>query len=94
MRRLFLTIALLALGSAAQAACYVEYKAKRDAPLQLHYGVLELGDAACQSADRARARATARLETAGWSLLTVLSAQRQTPTDQMRDNAGPHYLRY
>ncbi|HGG65793.1 MAG TPA: hypothetical protein ENK34_14610, partial [Rhodobacteraceae bacterium] len=46
MKKLTRTVALAAmLGTtafAADAACYADYKAKRDNPLKLHYGVVEL----------------------------------------------------
>ncbi len=44
MKRL-ITLATLALVLAGPAAaeCYADYKAKRDEPLQLHYGVAQVG---------------------------------------------------
>ena len=40
--------ALVALtGLPAAAECYADYKAKRDDPLKLHYGVIALPDAIC-----------------------------------------------
>ena len=66
------TCALLCAG-AAQAACEVEYKAKRDKPLELYYDVMTV-DAPCASAEAAlRARLAAR----GLTLLKILS-KRET----------------
>lgn len=64
--------ALLCAG-AAQAACQVEYKAKRDRPLELYYDVMTV-DGPCASAEAAlRARLAAR----GLTLLKILS-KRET----------------
>ncbi len=41
-RIILLTLAFLAVSSAAQAACYADYKAKRDDPLRLPAGVDEI----------------------------------------------------
>jgi hypothetical protein len=46
-RIILLTLAFLAVSSAAQAACYADYKAKRDDPLRLHYGVAEIMKSQC-----------------------------------------------
>ncbi|MCC6304068.1 MAG: hypothetical protein IT545_02605, partial [Rhodobacteraceae bacterium] len=49
LRRASLALALalgfgLAAAGGAAAACYADYKAKREPPLQLHYGVMEIPD--------------------------------------------------
>lgn len=90
-------LALVLIGVAAsssQAACYADYKAKRDAPLRLHYGVIELDDAACR--DRAAAERAIRRRIAGdgWTLLTVLSTFGAEGLSERRANAGEFYLRY
>ncbi|MEI4232676.1 hypothetical protein [Roseovarius sp. D22-M7] len=67
------TLGALLLSGAAQAACQVEYKAKRDSPLELYYDVAVV-DAPCASAEAAlRARLAAR----GLTLLKILS-KRET----------------
>lgn len=84
---------LAALPAAAQAECFVEYKAKQDSPLRLHYGILELpGD--CPPANLAGEKAAKRLSRSGWVLLNVLGLSTSKPTDAMRSNAGDYYLRY
>ncbi len=92
------TLALAALiGSVAtisQAACYADYKAKRDNPLKLHYGVMELPDAACASTQAAAAQISARLGSQGWILLNVISVFDASGLGQRRDSAGEYYLRY
>ncbi|WP_425098002.1 hypothetical protein [Tropicibacter sp. S64] len=91
---LLLSLGLLAaLPAAAQAECYVEYKAKQDSPLRLHYGILALpGD--CPPANLADQKAADRLSRNGWVLLNVLGLSTKVPTDAMRSNAGDYYLRY
>ena len=54
MKTLVLSLLLaLAAPAVANAACYVEYKAKQDSPLRLHYGVLRLDGGVCPSVSRA-----------------------------------------
>lgn len=64
--------ALLCAGT-AQAACRVEFKAKRDSPLELYYDVMTV-DAPCASAE---AVLRARLASRGLTLLKILS-KRET----------------
>lgn len=88
-----ITYALLALSLSAvpgHAACFVEYKAKQDNPLRLHYGIIKVGGD-CSDAD---AKATSRLQSNGWSLLTILSASQEKPSRNKQENAGANYLRY
>lgn len=62
----------LAFGAAgAQAACTVEYKAKRDNPLELFYGTAQVGGD-CSQADAAE-RLRKKLAREGLVLLKVLS---------------------
>lgn len=96
MKTLPLALALLiALPLPAAAACYADYKAKREnGALQLHYGVAELPDAACGDAGAAAAALAPRLAAAGWTLLTILSTFGPDGLDSRRDNAGSFFLRF
>ncbi|WP_371155920.1 hypothetical protein [Jannaschia sp. 2305UL9-9] len=85
-------IVLLLCASTAQAACYADYKAKQDDPLRLHYGVMEVPDAAC-SASAAAAVVADRLRD-GWQLLSIESVFGPEGLDQRRASAGPYFLRY
>lgn len=88
-----LTSALLALSVPAQAAdCYADYKAKQDNPLRLHYGVIQLSGA-CKKKE-ARAEIDARLASAGWKLLNVLSVFGPDGLQQRKADAGSYYLRF
>lgn len=86
----------LALGLAvsAQADCYVDYKAKRDNPLRLAYGVSQVSDAACGNRKAERAELAPRLEAAGWTLLKIVSNFGPEGLDQRKASAGDFFLRY
>lgn len=77
----FLRITTLAVGialagaAAAQAACYVEYKAKRDNPLELFYEVAVV-PGPCTMAT-ARAQLAPILAGQGLTLLKILSVKEQ-----------------
>lgn len=82
----------LVLAGPASAACYADYKAKQDNPLQLHYGVVEIPQASCDpqsAADQLRARLRD-----GWQLLQVMSVFGDDGLQQRRASAGQFFLRY
>ena len=85
-------ICLIAWASAAQAACFADYKAKRDDPLRLHYGVAELrGDC---TADAAATELADRLSRDDWQLLNVLGVFDDAGLDDRKESAGEYFLRY
>lgn len=88
---LILSAVLIAGPGMAQAACYADYKARRDSPLKLHYGVMQVS--AC-SAGAARGEVAARLAQNGWTLLNVLSVFDESGLEQRKANAGQYYLRF
>ncbi len=75
----------------ADAACYADYKARRDNPLKLHYGVMEL-----PSCDREAARdeVADRLAQNDWTLLNVLGVFDETGLEERKEDAGQYYLRF
>lgn len=83
----------LALSTSANAACYADYKAKRDNPLQLHYGVIKLSNGACTSENPSSTIAS-RISRDGWTLLNVLGTFDDSQLDRRRGNAGQYFLRY
>jgi hypothetical protein len=95
MKRFALAL-LLALAAAlpAQAACYADYKAKRDNPLRLQYGVIELPDSACGDRGAAEAEVRARLSSSGWELLNVVGIFGEEGLEQRRESAGDFFLRF
>lgn len=92
MRHVILSLGLALCASSASAACYADYKAKRDDPLRLHYGVVELPDAQCSpsaAADALRSRLGD-----GWELLQVVGVFDDTGLSERRESAGAYFLRY
>jgi len=84
--------ALLLTVSSVQAACFADYKAKRDDPLRLHYGVAEIkGDCTEENAEKEIA---ARIAQDVWELLAVVSVFSDDGLEERRANAGEFYLRY
>jgi len=83
----------LALPSAAAADCYVSYKAKKEPPLQLHFGVVQVrGD--CPSSSAAASTVARRISSGGWTLLNVVRLSESPPSSSERTDAGAYYLRY
>ena len=73
-RIIIFALGLAFAASGAQAACMVEYKAKRDNPLELFYGTAEVGGN-CSPGD-ATERLRAQLAQQGLTLLKVLSVKK------------------
>lgn len=92
--RLMLISALLAslAATASAAECFADYKAKRDNPLRLHYGVAQI-TGPCNPAD-ARAELAARLQRNGWTLLNVVSLFDRSGLEERQRSAGQYYLRF
>lgn len=77
----------------AQAACYADYKAKRDDPLRLHYGVVRV-EGAC-TLQNAEAELAPKLNADGWQLLNVVSVfEDEAGLGEREESAGDYYLRY
>lgn len=94
MIRTILAAALsFALASPAAAECYADYKAKRDEPLKLHYGVAQVSDGNCSPA-AAEGELAPRLAADGWTLLNVLSTFGPEGLEERKASAGAYFLRY
>lgn len=78
----------------AQAGCYADYKAKMGDPLQLHYGVIELTDDACNDPAIAQQNIQSRISVGGWQLLNVISVFQSDGLTQRQESAGTFYLIY
>lgn len=91
-RILSLSALLMITATVAQAACYADYKAKRDDPLRLHYGVAEI-TGACTVAG-ARGELAPRLANHNWELLSVEGVFDDAGLEEKQDSAGEFYLRY
>jgi len=83
-----------AVAGAAQASCYADYKAKRDNPLRLHYGVIEISDAACNDTALAQAEIKKRIAADKWRLLNVMSVFGAEGLDNRKESAGQFFLRF
>lgn len=93
MKHLSISFLIFCLtAGAASADCYADYKAKRDDPLRLHYGVAAVrGDCDTRSAaDQLRPR----LAGDGWQLLNVLGVFDDSGLDERKESAGEYFLRY
>ncbi|WP_281980928.1 hypothetical protein [Thalassorhabdomicrobium marinisediminis] len=87
-----LILALSTAAGAAQAECYADYKAKRDDPLRLHYGVAEILDVCSEQA--AAAELEPRLAKDDWQLLSIEGVFDATGLEEREESAGEFYLRY
>jgi len=96
MKHIFLSVALilgLMAASTAQAQdCFADYKAKRDDPLRLHYGVVEIRGEC--SASAAASELTQRLASDNWQLLSIEGVFDDAGLEERRESAGDFYLRY
>ena len=87
----FAIAALIAISLPAHAGCYVDYKAKMDDPLRLHYGVAEV--AACDKVG-AEAELSGRLAAAGWVLLNVIGVFGPEGLEERKASAAEYFLRF
>jgi len=87
-----LAATLLFAGPAA-AECYADYKAKRDEPLKLHYGVAQVSDGNC-SPGAAEGELAPRLASDDWTLLNVLTTFGPEGLEERKATAGEYFLRY
>jgi len=85
---------LICVSNPAFAGCYADYKAKRDNPLRLHYGVIELSDAACRAPARAKSEISTHLARENWQLLNVISVFDDDGLKKRQKSAGKYFLRY
>ena len=86
-------VILLALAGQASAACYADYKAKKDNPLQLHYGVAQVSESNC-TPGKAAGELKPRLRADGWTVLNVLSTFGPEGLAERKASAGAYFLRY
>ncbi len=93
-RTLLATLALAAFATAADAACFADYKAKKDGPLRLHYGVVQLPDGACSNRGQAESIVRDKVAQGGWTLLNVMSVFDESGLDQRKESAGQFFLRF
>jgi hypothetical protein len=91
---LFAFAALLCLGAPLHAACYADYKASRDNPLKLHYGVIKIDTDPCAMSGKVKKLVAKRLNSSGWKLLKVQSVFDDSGLRQRKKDAGKFFLRF
>lgn len=91
---LFAFAAFICLGMPVQAACYADYKASRDNPLKLHYGVIKIDTNPCAMSGKVKQSVAQRLNAAGWKLLQVQSVFDDSGLGQRKQDAGQYFLRF
>lgn len=97
MKKIVFLCAVLIAGSAAtasRAACYADYKAKQEAPLRLHYGVVQVDVSPCQSSEAVTSIVKERIATGGWQLLQVQSVFDESGLERRKQDAGQYFLRF
>jgi hypothetical protein len=93
LQTLALVAAILSCASPAAANCYADYRAQKDSPFGLHYGVIAIPDGAC-SVGAAAPVIAGRIAAEGWRLLQVISVFDDSGLDARRSDAGAYFLRY
>jgi hypothetical protein len=97
MKRILILAAFLAAGAAqsASAACYADYKAKKNGgTLRLHYGVVQVSDAACNDRGRAEQEVRRKVSRGGWTVLNVLAVFDESGLQQRKQSAAEFFLRF
>ncbi len=90
---LMAAVLALALASPAAAECFADYKAKKDDPYGLHYGVASVSDANCNKGG-AEGELAPRLAADGWTLLHIVSVFGPEGLEERKQSAGDNFLRY
>ncbi|KPQ14237.1 MAG: hypothetical protein HLUCCO18_15605 [Rhodobacteraceae bacterium HLUCCO18] len=93
IRHIALAAMLSLLAGPAAAACFADYRAGETGGSGLHYGVIELPDAAC-SMEAAGPEIARRIAAGGWQLLEVISVFDESGLDARRSDAGAYFLRF
>ncbi|GAB1377963.1 hypothetical protein [Pararhodobacter sp.] len=94
MKLPILSLALLVtLALPAQAACFAEYRASRQNPVQLAYGVAQIPGNSC-SAQAASQYLQSRLSSSGWTLQNIVSTVTSNSAPANSGYTGGHYLSY
>lgn len=79
--------------SQAQATeCFILYKAKKDMPLKLHLGLMQINEK-CSMKD-IEIKINKRLNLSGWTLLQIVKATENVKVEKMKRNLGDYFLKY
>jgi hypothetical protein len=85
--------AMVMLAVPAHAACFAEYRASRQNPVQLAYGVAQIPGGNC-SAQAAAQYLQSRLSRSGWTLQNIVSTVSRNSAPANSGYTGGHYLSY
>ena len=91
---MFALLGLFVLALPAQAACYADYKASRNNPLKLHYGVMRIDTNPCVMSGKVNSTVAKRLGAAGWKLLGIQSVFDDSGLGKRKKDAGQYFLRF
>jgi hypothetical protein len=72
--------------------CFVLYKAKKDNPLKLHLGLIQI-NGQCSDHD-VESITNKRLSSTGWKLLQIVTASGNIDTKKMESDLGDYFLKY
>ena len=72
--------------------CFVLYKAKKDNPLKLHLGLIQI-NGQCSDHD-VEGITSKRLSSTGWKLLQIVTASGNIDTKKMESDVGDYFLKY
>ena len=79
--------------SQAQATeCFILYKAKKDKPLKLHLGLMQINET-CSMKD-IEIKINKRLNLSGWTLLQIVKATENVKVEKMKRDLGDYFLKY
>jgi len=92
MFKIAVTLAVFLAAGPASAACFADYKAKKENPLKLHYGVMRLDAAPCQMSKAISKTVKNRLAKGGWTLLQVRSVFDERSLEAKKKDAGAYFL--
>ena len=91
---LFALLAFAWLTAPVNAACYADYKASRNNPLKLHYGVMRIDTNPCVMSGKVNSTVAKRLGAVGWKLLGVQSVFDDSGLGKRKKDAGQYFLRF
>ena len=91
--KISLVLCFTTLFSAAYAnECFVLYKAKKDNPLKLHLGLIQI-NGQCASHD-IEGITIQRLNSTGWKLLQIVKTSSNIDAEKMEKDLGDYFLKY
>ena len=82
------------LPNIAFSNCYADYKAKKNNPLRLHYGISKINTDLCENRNAITLDLESRLQSSGWILLKLLDVFGNEGIDERKDSAGIYFLKY